>query len=61
MSKKALTCERTEGGVTRYQAAVADCVVKIDRVLKAIRRKQDRIDKLRERTRAKLAELKAAI
>ena len=53
--------ERSKGGATRYQAAVADCIVEIDRVLKGMRRKQPRIDRLRERTRARLAELKAAI
>ncbi len=61
MSSKALTLERPKSSATRYQAAVAECIVEIDRVLKGMRRKQARIDKLRERTRAKLTELKAAI
>jgi len=61
MSSKALTIEKPKAGAARYQAAVADCIVEIDRVLKGMRRKQPRIDRLRERTRARLAELKAAI
>ena len=61
MSSKAMAWESPKGGAARYQAAVADCIVEIDRVLKGMRRKQARIDRLRERTRARLTELKAAI
>lgn len=61
MSSKSLAWDRPKGDAARYQAAVADCIVQIDRLLKGMKRKQARIDKLRERTRARLAELKAAI
>ena len=43
----------------KYQAAINRVISEIDRILKEMPRKQARIDKLRERTRNRLAELKA--
>ena len=61
MPSKSLTLETPKNGTARYQAAVAECVTEIDQILKGMKRKQVRIDKLRNRTRARLAELKAMI
>ena len=61
MANKSLTLETPLNGAARYQAAVAGCITEIDGILKGMKRKQARIEKLRSRTRARLAELKAAI
>lgn len=40
---------------TKYRAAIHECIAEIDRILKGMKRKQARIDKLGAHTRAMLA------
>ena len=59
MPSKTLTMDVPKGGNAKYETAVAECIVEIDRILKRMRRKDAAIEKSKDRTRAMLAELKA--
>ena len=59
MASKTLTLDAPRGGNAKYEAAVAECITEIDRILKRMRRKDAAIERSKDRTRAMLAELKA--
>ena len=59
MTTKTATLEMPEAGEAKYRPAIERRIGEIDRILKDMPRKQARIDKLRERTRSRLAELEA--
>ncbi len=59
MASKSVTLEAPAHEAAKYKAAIGECVAEIDLILKRMRRKQARIDRMGARTRARLAELKA--
>lgn len=59
MATKTATLEMPAAGEAKYRPAIGRMIGDIDRILKEMPRKQARIDKLRERTRNRLADLKA--
>jgi hypothetical protein len=59
MRSKTLTLNGEKQEAAKYRAAIHECIAEIDRILKGMKRKQTRIDKLGAHTRSLLAELKA--
>lgn len=58
MATKTATLATTDTDEAKYRPKIEAMMAEIDRILKGMKRKQARIDKLRERTRSRLAELK---
>ena len=58
MGIKTMTLATPDADEAKYRPQIEAMIAEIDRVLKGLKRKQARIDKLRERTRSRLAELK---
>ena len=58
-SKTLTTLDVPKSEAAKYEAAVAECITEVDRILRRMRRKDAAIEKSRNRTRAMLAELKA--
>ncbi len=58
MATKTLTLATPDSDEAKYRPRIEAMMIEIDRLLKGMERKQARIDKLRERTRSRLAELK---
>lgn len=59
MTSKRLTPEIPDADEVRYKPRIDAMIAEIDCILKGMKRKQARIDRLRERTRARLAKLDA--
>ena len=59
MPSKTIGLEVSNHRGERYEAAVVECLAKVDRILKRIRHKDAEIEKSQRRTRTMLAELAA--
>jgi len=57
MTTKTMTLAASAAEEAKYRPAIAEMTAEINRILKGMKRRQVRIDRLRERTRSRLAEL----
>ena len=58
MTTKAIALATPDTGEARYRPRIEAMKAEIDRILRGLRRRRAKIDKLRERTRGRLAQLK---
>jgi hypothetical protein len=58
MATKSITLAGSDAEEAKYRPRIEAMIAEIDRILKGMKRKQTKIDKFRERTRSRLAELK---
>ncbi len=59
MATKSMTLAPLDADEAKYRPRIEAMIAELDGILKGMTRKQARIDKLREHTRGRLAELRA--